>query len=203
MNRHMKRLLIGAGVVLALSAAVLWFGVSNSRAVTETPTYSVVQEDGRFELRDYPRLELVSTGMSSEDSGMNGAFGRLFRFISGSNAAERKIAMTTPVLVDGIRGEKGTMSFILPKDAAGSAPKPSDQAVALRAHAGGRFAVLRFKGGRTAEVERKAIDALRAEVAQRRIPTQGDAFFAYYDPPWTPTFLRRNEVLLRVASASP
>lgn len=195
----MRRFFIGAGLgaIAVCAGAVLWFTVANSRAVTETPKYVVVEKDGDFELRDYPRLALVSTGMSADDRGMDGAFGRLFRFITGANEGERKIAMTTPVLVEGVRGEEGRMSFIVPEDVAGSAPRPRDAAVGLRSHDGGRFAVLRFKGGRTAEVERKAVAALKAEVERRKIATVGEAFFAFYDPPWTPTFLRRNEVMLR------
>ncbi len=198
----MQRLLLGTalGAILAAVSVVLWFTIANSRAVTPTPKYSVVEKDGGFELRDYPRLELVCTDMSAADRGMDRAFGRLFRFITGSNATEQKITMTTPVIVEGVRGEKGTMSFIVPEDVAGNAPKPSDPAVGLRTQAGGRFAVLRFKGGRTAEVERKAIGALRSEVAKRKIAIEGEPFFAYYDPPWTPTFLRRNEVIIRVAA---
>ncbi|MCC6355567.1 MAG: heme-binding protein [Verrucomicrobiae bacterium] len=200
----MKQIILGAGfgVIAICAGAVLWFTVANSRAVTETPKYIVVEKDGDFELRDYPRLELVSTGMSADDRGMDGAFGRLFRFITGANEGERKIAMTTPVLVEGVRGEEGRMSFIVPKDVAGSAPKPRDAAVGLRSHEGGRFAVLRFKGGRTAEVEREAMAALKAELERRKIATEGDPFFAFYDPPWTPTFLRRNEILVRVADKS-
>jgi hypothetical protein len=200
----MKRILLstGLGAIAIFAVGVLWFTVANSRAVTDTPKYIVVEKDGGFEVRDYPRLELVSTGMSPDDRGMDGAFGRLFRFISGSNEAERKIAMTTPVLIEGIRGEKGTMSFIVPEGVAGSAPKPKDSTVGLRTHAGGRFAVLRFKGGRSADVESKAMEALKSEVAKRNIATEGAPFFAFYDPPWTPTFLRRNEVMIRVAGAS-
>ncbi len=201
----MRRLFLGAGVGAAalFAGAVLWFTVANSRAVTETPKYTVVQKDGDFELRDYPRLGLVSTGMSADDRGMDGAFGRLFRFISGSNEAGQKIAMTTPVLVEGERGKEGKMSFIVPAAVAGEPPHPKDSGVRLGEQAGGRFAVLRFRGGRTAEVERAAKEALRAEVARRQIATMGEPFFAFYDPPWTPTFLRRNEIMLRVTDPAP
>jgi hypothetical protein len=32
----------------------------------------------------------------------------------------------------------------------------------------------------------------------QKIVGQGDPVFAYYDPPWTPAFLRRNEVMFRI-----
>jgi hypothetical protein len=39
---------------------------------------------------------------------------------------------------------------------------------------------------------------LRASLAAAGIQTAGEALFAYYDPPWTPPFARRNEVLIPV-----
>jgi len=198
----MKRVLLGAclGAIIIAVAFVLWFAIANSRAVTETPRYSVIERDGSFEVRDYPPLKLVTTAMSPDDRGMNGAFGRLFRFISGANEAARDIPMTTPVIVEGRRDEKGAMSFIVPAAEENDPPAPRDSAVSLRTHAGGRFAVLRFAGGREASIEQRAITALRAEIAKRKFSTEGEPFFAYYDPPWTPTFLRRNEVMMRLVA---
>jgi hypothetical protein len=74
---------------------------------TETPDYKVLLENGKFEVREYPPLTLVRT-----DSG-DGDFMRLFRYISGGNEAEQKIAMTAPVLMKH-GGEKPGMSFIVP-----------------------------------------------------------------------------------------
>ena len=37
---------------------------------------------------------------------------------------------------------------------------------------------------------------MRAKAA--KIEVRAEPMFAYYDPPWTPTFMQRNEVLLGV-----
>jgi hypothetical protein len=65
-----------------------------------------------------------------------------------------------------------------------------------------RFAVLRFEGGRTAENEKVAIDKLTAWLDGQKIAGKGEPIFAYYDPPWTPVFLRRNEVMIRIDKQS-
>lgn len=183
---------------LTLIAIVLiagWF-VANSRAATETPEYKVVRSDGKFEIRDYPELTVATTPMAGD--GMNGGFGQLFRFITGSNKSGEKISMTSPVLITSV-AEKKTMSFIMPKIAAEKGvPAPTATTVTLAAVKAARFAVLRFSGGRSSELERKSIQALREWLVGQKLTARGEPMFAYYDPPWTPTPLRRNEVLIQI-----
>ena len=134
--------------------------------------------------------------MDGED--MNGGFGMLFRFITGSNEGSEKIAMTAPVLIDTTK-EKKTMSFIMPKQAVeNGVPKPMGGSVTLGKVEAARFAVLRFDGGRTAENEKAAIEKLNVWLGAEKLAAKGAPTFAYYDPPWTPTFLRRNEVMIRI-----
>ncbi|MGA1130094.1 MAG: SOUL family heme-binding protein, partial [Chthoniobacterales bacterium] len=71
------------------------------------PDYKVLSQDGKFEVREYPALTLVRTTSGDGD------FMRLFRYISGGNEAEQKIAMTAPVLMKH-EGEDTGMSFIVP-----------------------------------------------------------------------------------------
>jgi hypothetical protein len=186
-------LIIGAGLCLGLLAA----GCQSTRAGYETVPYRVLRADGNFELRDYPALLVVETPMAS-DGGDDGSFMRLFRFISGANTGKQKIAMTTPVFMAG-RPSSRTMAFVLPeKFNNGEAPKPVDSAVGLRELPAARFAVLRFSGNRDAKKEGKALALLRARMeTEGLVATAPEPVFAYFDPPWTPSFLRRNEVMLR------
>ena len=182
-------------IVLPLAAACFWLA-STSRAATETPEYKVIRTDGKFEIRDYPALTVATTPMG--DGEMNRGFGQLFRFITGSNESAEKIAMTSPVLIDAAK-EKKTMSFIMPRmTAEKGVPKPTGDIVRLGKIEAARFAVLRFGGGRTPEVESAAISKLTTWLAGQKTAGKGDPIFAYYDPPWTPVFLRRNEVMIRI-----
>ena len=192
----MKRYKVPVILVLLLPVAIgaFWL-VSNSRAATETPDYKVVRTDGKFEIRDYPALTIATTPM--KEDGMNGGFGELFRFITGSNESSEKIEMTTPVLIDTAK-EKKTMSFIMPKSTAEKGvPKPAGDAVNVGKMEASRFAVLRFSGGRTNENEVQAITSLKSWLTEQKLEAKGEPMFAYYDPPWTPVFMRRNEVLIR------
>ncbi len=181
--------------VIPLILGIFWL-TNNSRAATETPDYQVIRTEGKFEVRDYPELRLATTTMPTGE--MNSGFGQLFRFITGNNQSAEKIAMTTPVLID-TADEKRTMSFIMPKlTIENGLPKPSGENITLGQIAPTRFAVLRFSGGRSVENEKKATAQLSQWLLSQKITAKGSPLFAYYDPPWTPTFMRRNEVLIRI-----
>lgn len=186
-------------LLLPIALVAFWFA-SNSRAATETPEYKVVRADGKIEIRDYPALTVATTPMSAD--GMNGGFGQLFRFITGSNESKEKIEMTAPVLIDNTT-EKKTMSFIMPQATVNKGvPKPAGNAVSLSNRLATRFAVLRFPGGRNAENEKNAIAALRAWMTAQKLTVKGEPLFAYYDPPWTLIPFRRNEVMIRIEKES-
>lgn len=182
-------------IAVPIFLAIFWF-VSTSRAATETPEYKVIRVAEKFEIRDYPALTVATTPMN--EGAMNGGFRQLFRFITGQNETEEKIAMTSPVLIDTAKGHK-TMSFIMPEKAlAKGVPKPTGDSVVLDKMDAARFAVLRFEGGRTAEHEKTALAKLEAWLEAQKLRGQGAPLFAYYDPPWTPVFMRRNEVMIRI-----
>ncbi len=134
-------------------------------------------------------------------TGMDDSFMKLFRFISGGNEAKEKIAMTTPVLMSRDGGRE-TMSFILPERLNG-APKPDSDTVTLERMEPARFAVMRFDGRQTVANEAVGAAALRSWMEARGIPAGGHPLFAYFDPPWTPLFLRRNEVMIPIPMEQP
>jgi DNA gyrase inhibitor GyrI len=188
-------------IIAVIVVGLLLAAYKTSRAGYESAAYRRVRTDGPFELRDYPALTVVETPMAAGGrDGTDGSFGRLFRFITGGNEADQKIAMTTPVFMSG--GETSTtMAFVLPaKLKTADVPRPSDGSVTVRELAAGRFAVLRFRGGRDARTEAEALARLKAWMAAEQLGVLSPPVYGYFDPPWTPGFLRRNEVMLRTES---
>jgi hypothetical protein len=195
-NRRTSRI-IAVSFAVVLGAAAYWL-LATSRAMTRTPRYKLLLKDGNFELRDYPHLTVVNAPMG--ETGRDGSFRKLFGYITGGNGGSEKIAMTTPVLISSAGGER-TMGFIMPDNvAAQGVPKPSDTSLSLGQLNAGRFAVLRFSGQHSSANEAHAVEALRHWLTTRNLVAQGTPVFAYYDPPWTPLFLRRNEVMISVQS---
>ncbi len=183
-----------------LSPLCLFFviGCGATRAGYATAPYKVVRAEGKFEVREYPALVLAETGMGNAGDDDNGSFGRLFRFISGGNTTKSKIAMTTPVFMSD-DDQKKTMAFVMPSEMeGGGVPNPTDPAVRIRESKAGRFAAYRFSGGRNDASEGRALGELREWMGREGYASIDGPVFGFFDPPWTPAFLRRNEVMLRV-----
>jgi len=179
------------GLLLSLQAFLL----ASCSAKYETPDYRLVSSEGAFEVRDYPALTLITAPMPRR--GEDGAFMKLFRFISGKNARSEKIAMTTPVLMSG--AESGGMAFVLPAAvAAKGVPSPSNTELAVTVKPPVRYAVIRYKGSTAAAHALAETSKLEIWLSSKGLKPSGDPVFAYYNPPWTPGFMRRNEVLIPI-----
>jgi len=184
-------------LMLMIAGALILVGCQTTRAGYESAPYKVVRSEGKFEVRDYPAVTVVETPMARSGSGADGSFNRLFRFITGSNEAKQKISMTTPVFMSGSESN-ATMAFVMPaKLAATQVPKPTDGSVKVRELEAGRFAVLRFSGGRNAKKEAQSLGRLQSWMKAQGLKELSSPIYGYFDPPWTPAFLRRNEVMLR------
>lgn len=187
------------GWILLLLAVVgiALVGCKATRAGYESAPYKVVRTAGKFEVRDYPAMTVVDTPMAADSrDGDDGSFRRLFRFITGGNEGRQKIAMTTPVFMSG--DTNATMAFMMPaKMKSADVPKPVDGAVTVREMAAERFAVLRYSGGRNAKREAESVERLKTWMSAEALVVTSSPVFGYFDPPWTPAFLRRNEVMLR------
>lgn len=172
--------------------------------MTAHQPYSVVTSYEDVEVRRYPPHTLVQVDVAGAlDAGASAGFGPLFRYISGANSANQSISMTAPVLQEP-RGSMQTVSFVLPAgmDAA-RAPAPRDPRVRTTALGERVIAARRFSGSaraaRFTEQGRRLLAAVRAA----GLTPVGDVFFARFDPPWKPGFLRHNEVLVEIEAAEP
>ena len=77
-----------------ISITITIFLISTSYAMAyEEPNYKLIKTTDVYEIRQYEDRLAVQT---TQSTGRNGAFGRLFNYISGSNESSSKIAMTVP-----------------------------------------------------------------------------------------------------------
>jgi hypothetical protein len=128
----------------------------------------------------------------------NGAFMELFRYISGDNVKEQKIAMTTPVFGT-MKGETRDMSFVVPEEIVkAGVPEASNPDIKISKRQAGRFAVYRYSGRWTEARETDAQTKLAAWMKSKGLTAEGGFEKANYDPPFTPPSMRRNEVLVRI-----
>ena len=78
-------------LVFLASFFCLWANIS---AALEETSYRVLAANQIYEIREYDDRIAVQT---TQKNGQNGAFRKLFKYISGSNTSSAKIDMTTPV----------------------------------------------------------------------------------------------------------
>lgn len=173
--------------------------------MTEQQPYEVVSEHPGFELRRYPDHVVAETRVTGSFEGAgNASFRRLVGYIGGRNAQRRKVSMTAPVVQETEDETAGRflVGFVMPADVdIDNAPDPTDDDVSLRVVPAQTAAALSFSGRWTRERydehARRLLDAVEAA----GLEVVGPPRFARFDPPWTPWFLRRNEVVVPVADA--
>ena len=110
-----------------------------------------------------------------------------------------KIAMTAPVTQEG-GGDTWRVRFIMPaKYTLATLPKPNNPAIALKEIPEKRFAVIRFSGMAGEESLKRYNKELSDFLSAKRLTPLSPPTYAFYNPPWTLPFLRRNEVLVEIA----
>lgn len=177
----------------------------------EEPQYRVEGPPGPIELRAYgPMILAQATVRGGRRHAINEGFRLIAGYIFGGNAGRTRIAMTAPVQQAPAGAEAGglaqgdggdwTVSFVMPGAwTLQTLPLPTDRRVVLRPLPARRFLANRFSGvAGGAKIERKSGE-LVAYAAEHGIATVGQPMLAFYDPPWTLPFMRRNELLLEVA----
>lgn len=205
---------LATAVVLGAMAVV----AGGCGVTVEQARYDVVSRNGSFEVRDYASHVVAETVVdaSLEDAG-NQAFRRLYGYITGKNRSRGKIAMTAPVSqqaasekiamtapVGQQRVEGGwAVSFTMPASCTlESLPEPDDATVKLRPVAACRMAVVRYSGTWSETRYRRYLGELEAWTTGKGFRVLGAPVWARYNPPFTPWFLRRNEILLPVDTGS-
>lgn len=189
--------------------------------MTERQPHEVLRRYPGFELRRYPAhlVAEIEVGGSFTDAG-NRAFGVLVAFISGRNATRGQVAMTAPVVQEAASTKiamtspvvqepsddpgRHVVSFVMPAGfTLETLPAPTDPRIRVREIPTHSAAARSFTGRWTEKIYSDELAALRAGVAQAGLQPVGPPRFARFDPPWTPWFLRHNEVVLPVADAGP
>ena len=171
--------------------------------MVEQAKYEVVRKIGEIEIRRYPSLVIARVD-GYGDSGFN----LLFRFITGNNQQKSDIAMTAPVVSEQIAmtapvlSETGSIAFIMPEGFTLEAtPEPLDERVKIAEIPERTVAALRFSGRWSDSVFKKKSEDLLVEIKNAGFKTSGQVFSMRYNGPYTPWFLRRNEVAVQVELA--
>jgi len=192
-----KTVLVASAIAIILVLALLLIQSS-----AETIPYSIKGTKGEIEFRQYPALVLATADNSQNDAGFN----LLFAYISGSNKPREKIPMTAPVITSQkipmtapVVSDATSMSFVMPAGKTREeTPDPLDSRVRITTLPAREVAVIRFSGYASPQEVDAATSRLQEALKNEGILTVGEPFLMRYDSPWTPGFLRRNEVAIEI-----
>jgi len=205
--KHIWWMVVG---VLVLGAALWGPIVSN----VEQPKYEVVESDDSIEIRDYAPMIVAEAEISGErDKAISEGFRTVADYIFGNNSSAQKVSMTAPVTQQASEkipmtapvtqqgdGYTWQVRFVMPASyTMETLPKPKNPAVKLKEIEAKRFAVIRFSGMAGEESLKRRTDELKEFIRARNLNPLSAPTYAFYNPPWTLPFLRRNEVMLEIA----
>lgn len=184
-------------LIVALIAITALLGTVMSNV--EQPVYNVVKSKGNIELRDYAPMVVAEVEVSGERKpAIKKGFKILSDYIFGTNSTNTRLAMTAPVIQEPYQ-DKWMVRFVMPKKyALESLPKPTTQDVALHALPARRFATICFSGLVDDQKITERSQELQDYVLSEKLTAIGPAMIAFYNPPWTLPFLRRNEIMIEV-----
>ena len=181
-------------------------------SIVEGPEYEVVRWLGDIEVRQYAPYTVAEVHVAgAADEAIHWAFPILTGYLFGKNKGARALvttetvnplaapihfAMTAPVTQIAVAGGF-TVQFVLPSGVTlASAPEPDDPRVTLRELPAHRLAAIRYSGFWSASNYATHLATLMAALKAVALSWSGEPAFSRYNAPWTPWFLRRNEIWL-------
>ena len=180
----------------------------------EQARYEVVQtEDEGFEIRDYaPSIAAEVEVMGERQDAISEGFRTIADFIFGNNKSSTDVAMTAPVIEEQSQsiamtapvtqqgnGHSWKVRFIMPAQyTLATRPKPNNASVRIIELPARRFAVVEFSGVPDNDDLRQKEEQLMQWLQRHNLKSNGETVYAFYNPPWTLPFLRRNEVMVEV-----
>ena len=215
--------LVLSTLVLLLLGAWIAVGVASTSGVA-TPPYTVLSEHDGYEIREYaPQIVAEVIVEGDFEASLNRGFRKLAGFIFGDNTApsgtgdsqaiamtapvleelatSSPIAMTAPVLEEAAAGDKRKVTFMMPAEyTMATIPNPRDPDVRLVEKPARRYAASRFSGWVDAGKAEQMKARLLEDLTRDKQSPDGTPALAQYDPPWTPPFMRRNEILVPLSA---
>lgn len=210
-----RRMIMWAFLIAAIAVmAAVAAGPIMSRV--EQPNYKVTHSDGAIEMRDYGAMIAAEAEVGGERrAAINEGFRLIAAYIFGANKPNEKIAMTAPVeqqakqkiamtapVTQQSLDNSWTVRFIMPESwTMETLPTPTDDRVKLVPLPSKQMVVIRFSGVASDALIAAKTSELRQYAANHNLSVTGEPVLAFYNPPWTLPFFRRNEIMLELKSS--
>ncbi|MFC1970515.1 heme-binding protein [Chloroflexota bacterium] len=183
----------------------------------ESPRYKTVQQDNKFEIREYEEYILAEVEIDDDfGSALQKGFRVLADYIFGENTSKARINMTVPVTEQAVfsekiemtapvtsspveEGKKYIIAFTMPsKYTLESLPEPENKTISFRKVGKQKVAALRFSGNLNSKLATRKAKEMETWLNENKCSKKTSFVFAQYNPPWIPGIFRRNEILTEV-----
>lgn len=207
MRKHMLWIIVGISAI----GAAAWGPIVSK---VEQAKYEVVESQDDIQIRDYAPMIIAEAEVFGErKEAINKGFRIIADYIFGNNAPKQNVAMTAPVIQQSTEkiamtapvtqegdGNSWKVRFVMPDSyTMDTLPKPNNDAVKLEKVPSKRFVVIHFSGMAGAESLKEQTDKLNTFITSKKLYALSQPTYAFFNPPWTLPFLRRNEVMVEVA----
>lgn len=206
-----KKMVLWVIVALLMLGAAIWGPIVSN---VEQARYQIVDRNDNTEIREYPSTIVTETEVSGErNEAISQGFRTIADYIFGNNTSAQKVAMTAPVTQQRVEelamtapvtqqgdGLTWRVRFFMPAGfTIETLPRLNNPSVKLKKLSGKRFAVIRFSGVANQESLKLHTEELNRFVRGKHLNALSSPAYAFYNPPWTLPFLRRNEVMVEIA----
>ena len=185
-------------LIIFVIAILLWVAIIQTNKI-EHPDYKVILKHTNIQIREYaPMIVAEVKVFGNRKQAINQGFRVLASYIFGANALNKKMAMTAPVTQQKSM-DSWKVGFVMEKRyKLESIAQPDSKEIYLYPHTVKNFAVIRFNGLATDKNILKNTEKLKAYISANQLTAIDDPVLAFYNPPWTLPFFRRNEVMIEI-----
>lgn len=188
-----------------MAGLTLWAPIVSS---VEQPKYQVIFSEENIEIRIYKPMIIAEVIVQGErEDAISEGFRYLADYIFGNNISmtspvtqqqSQKIAMTAPVSQQ-VDNKGWAVNFVMPSQySLETLPRPNNDKVIIKEVPSKTFAVIRFSGMNTNKNIATHEDKLQQYISENKLDSLSEPVYAFYNPPWTLPFMRRNEVMIEV-----
>lgn len=206
---------IAGGAIAAVGVYAFISAIkASAEARSRSPKYSVIETLGdNVEVRLYQSALIAQVQVTgNQRDALNEGFRILAAYIFGKNTRKMSLSMTSPVVAQPEKipmtspvtcqstGNTMTVSFFMPPGySLQTLPEAEDSRIHFFELPERKLAAIGFSGSWNPQNFSKHAEALVGRLRLSNLQPAGEPFNAYYNPPFMPPFMRRNEVLILIA----
>ena len=200
-------------ITIILTVFIIFSAIEPVMSDTEEPKYNIKLIEDNIEIRLYEPMIIAEVDIKgNRDSAASQGFKILADYIFGNNNINQDIAMTAPVqqqnnqkinMTAPVQQQESNdvwkISFVMPSQySMKTLPKPNNPKITIKEIPEKAYIAIRFSGMRSDYNMTKHKKQLMQYVTDHNIKIIAAPKYAFYDPPWTLPFLRRNEIMMEI-----